>query len=44
MMGGSINVESELGKGTTFTVLLPAEVVKERKASAEPVATPVLTH
>jgi len=43
MMGGSINVESELGKGTTFTILLPAEVVKERKVTVEKTATLVLT-
>jgi CheY-like chemotaxis protein len=29
MMGGDVIVESELGKGTTFTVWLPAEVVVE---------------
>ena len=35
MMGGSVDVESESGSGTTFTVRLPAEV-----ASQEPVAPP----
>ena len=35
MMGGDIGVESELGKGTTFTAILPAQVVKERKVSVE---------
>ena len=31
LMGGSIHVESELGKGTTFIVRLPAVVADERK-------------
>jgi signal transduction histidine kinase len=34
MMGGDIKVESELEKGTTFTVLLPAQVVKAQKEPA----------
>ena len=31
LMGGSISVESELGKGTTFVIRLPATVIDERK-------------
>ena len=38
LMGGSVNVTSELGKGSTFTVELPAEV---RKLEAKPAAAGV---
>ena len=36
LMGGGVNVTSELGKGSTFTIELPAEV---RKLDAKPTAT-----
>jgi signal transduction histidine kinase/DNA-binding response OmpR family regulator len=32
LMGGSIHVESELGKGTTFTIRLPREVAPQKTA------------
>jgi CheY-like chemotaxis protein len=35
IMGGSLGVESEVGRGSTFTIRVPAEVVKPK---AEPVA------
>ena len=33
--GGSMNVESEVGKGTSFTISLPLEVGSEKEAQAE---------
>lgn len=35
MLGGTINVESEYGKGTKFTVKLPAKVLENSKEIAE---------
>jgi len=40
MMGGDVTVESEFGRGTTFTVWLPAEVVLEATTPASPAAQP----
>ena len=39
LMGGSIEVYSELGKGTTFTILLPILMVPKKNTSTQTVAS-----
>src|SRR6058998_63222 len=40
MMGGELSVTSEPGKGSTFTVTLPAAVEEPKAESATPVVAP----
>jgi signal transduction histidine kinase/ActR/RegA family two-component response regulator len=43
MMGGSITVDSDLGKGSVFTLLLPAEVKAEAAEAPKPKADESIT-